>query len=126
MLGIEGLANIHLTLAASREMQQVQAKMPTYCVNRVGSVSPDQRAHSNQQLRREFLDTGKRILKHAFRQMGYEISRYTPSVSPTSQIVSSLQSFEIDLLFDIGANQGQFASDIRSGGEVVPGIRTVC
>jgi len=62
------------------------------------------------------VDIGKRILKHTFRKIGYEITRYTPSVSPTSQIVSSLQTFEIDLVFDIGANQGQFASDIRSGG----------
>ncbi len=59
---------------------------------------------------------GKSIIKSTFRKFGLEIHRYTPCASPTAQIVSSLRKFEIDLVLDIGANQGQFASEIRSGG----------
>lgn len=33
-----------------------------------------------------------------------------------AQMVASLRKFEIDMVFDIGANKGQFASDIRDSG----------
>ncbi|MDG4476042.1 FkbM family methyltransferase [Thiovibrio frasassiensis] len=58
----------------------------------------------------------KRIMKDIFRRLGLEVHRYTASVSPTAQIVSSLHKFGIDLILDVGANQGQFASEIRGGG----------
>lgn len=59
---------------------------------------------------------GKSTIKSTFRKFGLEIHRYTPGASPTAQIVFSLRKFEIDLVLDVGANQGQFASEIRSGG----------
>lgn len=46
-----------------------------------------------------------------------DIHRYVPPASHSlSPIVSSLRKFEIDLVLDVGANQGQFASEIRCGG----------
>jgi FkbM family methyltransferase len=62
------------------------------------------------------IEFGKSIIKSTFRFFGMEINRYTPSASQTAQIVSSLRKFEIDLIFDVGANQGQFARELRSGG----------
>lgn len=58
------------------------------------------------------------ILRNVF---GLEVRRlkYVSSlVEPLAakQIVSSLQKFEIDLVLDVGANTGQFASEIRQCG----------
>lgn len=56
----------------------------------------------------------KAILRNVF---GLEMD-FPPSAAQTAamQIVSSLQTFEIDLVLDIGANAGQFASGIRQYG----------
>lgn len=58
----------------------------------------------------------KNIIKSGLRKFGLEIHKYSPTTSPTAQIVSSLQRFNIDFVIDVGANQGQFASEIRNGG----------
>jgi FkbM family methyltransferase len=52
-------------------------------------------------------------LRNAF---GLEVHRFLPGRSTTAQIVSSLNKFNIDLVFDVGANEGQFVTEIRSGG----------
>ncbi|MDD5460865.1 MAG: FkbM family methyltransferase [Methylococcales bacterium] len=58
-----------------------------------------------------------KVIKNTLRkQLGLEVRRYVPASSPTAQIVSSLRKFEIDLVLDVGANEGQFASAIRNGG----------
>lgn len=57
-----------------------------------------------------------RVVKSAFKSLGLEVHRYSANASPTAQTVSALKHYEIDLIFDIGANQGQFASQIRNGG----------
>ena len=59
---------------------------------------------------------GKDALKKLLRTCGVDIRRYRPESSPTAQFVASLQTFEIDLLLDVGANRGQFAAETRSGG----------
>lgn len=56
--------------------------------------------------------------KKLFRSLGVEVSGYTPTQSISAQIVASLNYYNIDLVLDIGANCGQFAEDIRSGGYV--------
>lgn len=60
----------------------------------------------------------KAILKNVF---GIEVCwtrNLPPSVAQVAamQIVSSLRKFEIDLVLDVGANKGQFASEIRQCG----------
>jgi FkbM family methyltransferase len=58
----------------------------------------------------------KDIVRIFLRKLGLEVHRYVPPVPPTSPIASILRKFEIDLVLDVGANQGQFGSDIRRGG----------
>lgn len=55
-------------------------------------------------------------IKYTLRKLGYDIRRFDPSASPAAQLFFSMRKFEIDLIFDIGANHGQFASGIRSAG----------
>src|SRR5689334_10627159 len=62
-------------------------------------------------------------IKAIFRNvLGLEVLR-TRNLPPPSeahiaiiQLVSSLRKFEIDLVLDVGANKGQFASEIRQWG----------
>ena len=43
-------------------------------------------------------------------------SSLPPIQMAATQMVASLQKFEINLILDVGANQGQFASEIRQCG----------
>ena len=64
----------------------------------------------------------KQIVKAGLRNvLGLEISwarNLPPSAgqAATTELVSSLRKFEIDLVLDVGANKGQFASEIRHCG----------
>jgi FkbM family methyltransferase len=57
----------------------------------------------------------KELVKQGFRTLGLDVHRYVPSSLPPSE-VASLRTFGIDLVLDVGANTGQFASAIRQGG----------
>ena len=57
-----------------------------------------------------------KIIKKAFKWIGIEVHRYNPNSSSEGRLVASLQKFEIDLVLDVGANCGQFASGIRRSG----------
>lgn len=56
----------------------------------------------------------KKIIQKFARNFGIEISRYYQS--PGSQIVRALEIAGVDIVFDIGANEGQFAKMIREYG----------
>src|SRR5262245_42805297 len=60
----------------------------------------------------------KQLIKSTFRNVfGLEVflaKNFPPSGA--MQLVSSLRKFEIDLILDVGANKGQFASEIRHCG----------
>ena len=64
----------------------------------------------------------KRIIKGFLRNvLGIEVCwsrNFPPSAAQVAamQIVTSLRKFEIDLVLDVGANKGQFASEIRQCG----------
>lgn len=59
----------------------------------------------------------KSAIRATFRTLGLDIHRYVPSVpTPPRPIISSLRRFGIDLVLDVGANQGQFATQLRRGG----------
>ena len=58
----------------------------------------------------------KTAIKTFFRKLGLEVRRYVPPTSPTEGLVASLRKFDIDLVLDVGANKGQFATDIRHWG----------
>ncbi|NWF36775.1 FkbM family methyltransferase [Mariprofundus sp. KV] len=56
------------------------------------------------------------VIKKILRKFGVEVHRFSPASSPTAQLVASLQKFDIDLVFDVGANAGQFVTEMRDGG----------
>lgn len=65
----------------------------------------------------------KQIVRAVLKMFGLELHWIRPiaSLPPAAQlvampIVSSMRKFEIDLVLDVGANTGQFASEIRQGG----------
>ena len=60
----------------------------------------------------------KSILRNVF---GVELLRTrnlppSPSRQDAMKVVASLKHFDIDLILDVGANTGQFASEVRSCG----------
>ena len=62
------------------------------------------------------LSAVKQSIKQALHAMGIEAHRYHPTASPLARLMAAMNAFEIDLVFDIGANEGQFAMELREGG----------
>ncbi len=58
----------------------------------------------------------KNVLKKALRICGYDLSRYCPSRTPAAQLSSALKLANVDIVLDIGANEGQFSTEIREHG----------
>lgn len=58
----------------------------------------------------------KKLLKRLFNKLGIEIHRLQPNVDDGSQVIAAMQKVNIDVIFDIGANVGQFSSEIRRKG----------
>lgn len=58
----------------------------------------------------------KQSIKQALNAMGIEVHRFHPGTSPLAQLIAALRTFDIDLVIDIGANDGQFAKELRAGG----------
>jgi len=58
----------------------------------------------------------KQFIKNVFKIFGLEIRRYQPFLDNSYQVHQALKKIKTDLIFDIGANAGQFASDMRSKG----------
>lgn len=56
------------------------------------------------------------LIKKTFRIYGLELSRYRPTNSAGAQLVKALEVAGINVVFDIGANEGQFAREIREHG----------
>lgn len=58
----------------------------------------------------------KQLLKTLIRATGYDLHRHTPSSSHASQLSFALLNHNIDLVFDVGANTGQFGRVLRANG----------
>lgn len=58
----------------------------------------------------------KRTIRSIFHKVGFEIHRLSPTSNTTFQLYRALENFGVDLVFDIGANVGQFSSELRSVG----------
>ena len=58
----------------------------------------------------------KKRIKKLINSLGFDFHRLNMSSSDEYQLYKSLKKFNIDLILDIGANRGQFASGIRSVG----------
>jgi FkbM family methyltransferase len=58
----------------------------------------------------------KKIIKTLFFKVGFDLHRLTVRSNPTYMLLKGIERFEIDLVLDIGANKGQFASELRTVG----------
>ena len=58
----------------------------------------------------------KKLIRKLINQLGIDVHRYQPSTSFEAQIVAAMRKVKIDVLFDIGANTGQFSLEIRDKG----------
>lgn len=58
----------------------------------------------------------KKPLKRLIYAAGFELRRLKPKTNPAYQLLLGLRRFDIDLVFDIGANAGQFAAELRAVG----------
>jgi FkbM family methyltransferase len=52
-------------------------------------------------------------IRKAIRSLGFDLYRFNPGTSPSLQLVKAFSRFEVDLVLDVGANVGQFASALR-------------
>lgn len=58
----------------------------------------------------------RKLIHRALRRLGYDMYRFDPAVFPQAQQAKLLQATGIDLVLDVGANAGQFASRLREVG----------
>ena len=58
----------------------------------------------------------KQLVRKIARKFGIEISRYLPTSSSAAQLNKALEIAGVDVIFDIGANEGQFAKQLREYG----------
>ena len=58
----------------------------------------------------------KKKIKKLLNKFGIEVGRFQPNTSFESQIVAAMKKVKIDVLFDIGANTGQFSLQMRDKG----------
>lgn len=63
-----------------------------------------------------FNDRLKQLVKAAARSLGYEITRYHPALSESAKLAATLRHFGIDIVFDVGANVGQYGKALRQAG----------
>lgn len=55
-------------------------------------------------------------VKHAIRLTGFELKRYSPPPPEYSNLAKMLLANRVNLVFDVGANNGQFAMALRTAG----------
>jgi len=62
------------------------------------------------------LSSVKQGIKQVLHAAGIEAHRFHPDTSQLARLMVALRHFNIDLVIDIGANEGQFAKELRAGG----------
>ena len=58
----------------------------------------------------------KKYIRKLFNKFGLEVHRLQPSSDFGAQIIKAMRKVNVDILFDIGANTGQFSEEIRNKG----------
>jgi FkbM family methyltransferase len=56
------------------------------------------------------------IVKRTMRRLGFDLRRYRPATSEAAQFMGMLSAHGINLVFDVGANTGQFGQSLRDNG----------
>ena len=56
------------------------------------------------------------MIKKLFYRLGFDLRRLTIDHNLQLQLLKGLKHFDVDLVFDIGANIGQFASELLTIG----------
>src|SRR3954469_6586550 len=54
--------------------------------------------------------------KRALRKLGYDVHHYRPDSSAEARFMRTIEYHQINLVFDVGANIGQFAKTLREDG----------
>ena len=62
------------------------------------------------------LNNLKKRLKRSIRSLGFDLHRLHPLANASFQLLKGLNRFGVDVVFDIGANVGQFSTELRSVG----------
>ncbi len=62
------------------------------------------------------VDRAKQLLRDGLRHVGLSLQRYSPATVPDALVQALLLHHEIDLVLDVGANTGQYASALRRAG----------
>jgi FkbM family methyltransferase len=62
------------------------------------------------------LSSAKQGIKQLLNAAGVEAHRFHPDTSPLARLMAALRHSHIDLVIDVGANEGQFAKELRTGG----------
>ena len=55
-------------------------------------------------------------IKKIFKNFGFEIKRYSVTQNQQLRLLKLLNNYKIDLVFDVGANKGQFGQELRGIG----------
>ena len=58
----------------------------------------------------------RKIIRKLLRQIGYDLVSYDPGCHPVARRLKLMERHGIDLVFDVGANTGQYGSHIRDIG----------
>ncbi len=58
----------------------------------------------------------KSVVKRAVRRLGFDLNRYLPTTSARAQLMAMLSAHGVNLVFDVGANIGQFGRLLREVG----------
>ena len=56
----------------------------------------------------------KRLIQKSMHKFCWDIHQFNLNSNPSLQISKALDYFNIDIIFDIGANTGQFSSELRT------------
>ena len=58
----------------------------------------------------------KTLLKRGIRSLGFDLRRYNAATSEGSRFIGALSAHKVNLVFDVGANTGQFGRSLRDLG----------
>lgn len=58
----------------------------------------------------------KSLLKRLIRRCGFDLRRFSPEASDEARLVKMLRTHDVGLIFDVGANKGQFGTQLRDAG----------